>query len=294
MSADYKIALISDIHSNFVALKSVMKEIEKEGVDDIVVAGDNIGLFVQPNQTVEFLQKLDAKVIQGNSEDYLRGYDDGTKAHWSNFHQMTPMVWTHGKLTDDNREYLLQLPAQLTFEACGTSFRVVHGSLDKVNELIYKHETGKIRKKIACAKEDIVICGHNHQQYHMKLDGTLIVNPGSAGISFMGNGIAPYSLIVRTNGKWKVEERQAVYNTHEVAAAMKKSDISNYAPWESMLIRSITDGKVATIAFIKFAYRYAKKNGWDGKGDLVPNEYWHSAYKNFDWANYKCARAHLG
>ncbi len=288
MAANYKIAVISDIHSNFVALRAIMDELNKEGVDEIAVAGDNIGLFVQPNETVDLLREKNARMIHGNSEDYLRSYIDGTNAHWLNFHQMKPLVWTHDTLTVDNTDFLLNLPPQRTFSVHNTSFRMVHGSINRVDELIYKHENDKIKNGLAAAKEKVLICGHSHQQWHRRVEGTLIVNPGSAGISYMGKGVAPYSVISHENGIWSVKEHRAIYDVDEVACEMEKAAIEHYAPWAKMLLHSITDGKVATIAFIEYAKQYALSNGWDGNHPLIPNEHWHSAYKEFDWENFVC------
>ena len=37
-----RVAAISDIHGNLPALEAVLAEIDREGVDDIVVAGDTV------------------------------------------------------------------------------------------------------------------------------------------------------------------------------------------------------------------------------------------------------------
>ena len=37
---------------------------------------------------------------------------------------------------------------------------------------------------MAVVPEDVLICGHSHQQWHRLVNGTLIVNPGSSGAFF--------------------------------------------------------------------------------------------------------------
>lgn len=294
MAKTYKIAVLSDIHSNFVALKAVLDELDGMKIDDVVVAGDNIGLFVQPNQTVELLQKINARIIHGNSEDRLQSYNDGTTKHWADFHQMTPLVWTYGELTDNNLQFLLNIPEQITFSVEDTSIRVVHGSVRSVSELIYKHENQKIKEGLASAKEDILICGHSHQQWHKKVDDTLIVNPGSVGISFIKDGKAPFSILTYENGNWSVDEKQVAYDIQRVEDSFKKTNINNYSAWEKMLLHSLMDGKITTLAFLRYAKQYALSSGWDGNGGLIPNEHWQKANETFDWKNYDYQRGKGG
>ena len=44
------ISIISDIHSNYPALESVTKYIEKEGIQTILCAGDIVGYYTFPNE----------------------------------------------------------------------------------------------------------------------------------------------------------------------------------------------------------------------------------------------------
>ena len=281
----YKIGIVSDIHSNYVALKAVFDEMVCLCVDKIIVAGDIIGGFVQPNQTADIIRKSGALAIHGNREDYLRHYLEGRHENWKKFDQMKPITWTDKELTDDNKSYLLNLPAHITFDVCGTKFKVVHGTPRRVNELVYKHESEKIKEVLASVREDILICGHSHQQWNARVDGTLIINPGSAGLSFRKGGMAPYTILSHADGAWSVGEKQAAYSIEAVENTFKEAGIVNYAAWENMLLHSIRDGKVATIAFLKFAKAYALSNEWDETGGLIPNEHWNEAVKKFDWEN---------
>ena len=46
-------AIISDIHSNLEALKSVFEEIDKLGTDRTICLGDIVGYGANPNECVE-------------------------------------------------------------------------------------------------------------------------------------------------------------------------------------------------------------------------------------------------
>ena len=281
----YKIAVLSDIHSNYVAAKAILSLPEVKSADRIICAGDIIGGFTQPNETVDLLREHNVMSIHGNREDYLRSYAEGHKPLWDKYHQMLPVTNADRHITPENKNYLFSLSETIVFHVQGTSVRVVHGSLRRVNELIYKYEDDKIIEALACAEEDILICGHSHQQWSREVDGTLIVNPGSAGLSFRKGGFAPYTMINFEDGHWDAEQKQVNYDVSEVQKAFDTSNILHYKPWENMLMHSIKDGKVATLAFLHFAKEYALKNGWDGAHGLIPNDFWEEANDKFDWDN---------
>ena len=283
--ADYKIAVISDIHSNCVALAAIVRDVIREGADKIIVAGDIIGGFTQPNEAAELLREVGADVIYGNREGYLREYIAGEHPLWDEYDQMLPITWTNKILSDENKSYLLTLPANLKLDVMDTKIRVVHGSPRKTNELIYKYEHEKIRKIMAVVPEDVLICGHSHQQWHRLVNGTLIVNPGSSGLSFRAGGMAPYTMLHLERGTWRADERQVHYDTAQNKAAFDAAGIAHYKPWANMLMHSIKDGKVATLAFLTYAKKYAISKGWDDDNGLIPNELWREANETFDWEN---------
>jgi predicted phosphodiesterase len=62
-----RIAALSDIHSNHLALMAVLEEIEKVDVDLTVCAGDLIGYGPHPNEVIEEIKKRTISSVQGNA-----------------------------------------------------------------------------------------------------------------------------------------------------------------------------------------------------------------------------------
>lgn len=56
-----KIGIITDVHSNIIALNAVLNEFEKIEVDKIICCGDIIGIGPNPEETVQKLMKSDDK-----------------------------------------------------------------------------------------------------------------------------------------------------------------------------------------------------------------------------------------
>lgn len=66
-----RIAIISDIHGNRVALDAVLAGLNNEHVDQIVCLGDVAATGPQPHEVVERLKALDRPVVMGNTDAWL-------------------------------------------------------------------------------------------------------------------------------------------------------------------------------------------------------------------------------
>ena len=66
-----RVALISDIHANEVALCAVLDDIAKLGVDQIVCLGDVATLGPRPSAVISMLRELNCHCILGNHDAFL-------------------------------------------------------------------------------------------------------------------------------------------------------------------------------------------------------------------------------
>src|SRR5688572_3738664 len=75
-----KIAIISDIHGNCVALDAALNDINGLDVDQIVCLGDAVQGGPQPAEVVARLQELACPVVMGNADDWLlTGIESGAE-----------------------------------------------------------------------------------------------------------------------------------------------------------------------------------------------------------------------
>ncbi|MBF4269218.1 metallophosphatase family protein, partial [Vibrio anguillarum] len=65
------IALITDIHGNYEALKEVLKKIDSLGISDIYCLGDIVGYYTQVNECCDELRRRNVKSILGNHDWYM-------------------------------------------------------------------------------------------------------------------------------------------------------------------------------------------------------------------------------
>ena len=66
-----RIAVISDIHGNLEALKTVLKDIEDRRVDKIICLGDIIAKGRHFHECIELIKEKCDVVIQGNCDWYF-------------------------------------------------------------------------------------------------------------------------------------------------------------------------------------------------------------------------------
>ena len=71
-----KLAIISDVHGNFIALKKVIEKIYSLNCHEIYFLGDSVGYLPYPNETINLLREYKIKCIKGNHELMLTGEID--------------------------------------------------------------------------------------------------------------------------------------------------------------------------------------------------------------------------
>ena len=82
-----KVAVISDIHGNYIALEEVLKDAKAQGAEKYIFTGDLINEFPFGNKVINLIKDLqkdfDVYVVKGNREQYLIEYDE-YKYTWEN------------------------------------------------------------------------------------------------------------------------------------------------------------------------------------------------------------------
>ncbi|NIW96181.1 MAG: hypothetical protein GWN20_25895, partial [Phycisphaerae bacterium] len=66
-----RLAIISDIHGNLIALEAVLAVLAQEEIDQMVCLGDVAATGPQPHETIARLRELNCPVVMGNTDDWL-------------------------------------------------------------------------------------------------------------------------------------------------------------------------------------------------------------------------------
>jgi predicted phosphodiesterase len=114
-----RIAVVSDIHSNLLALDAVLAKVGS--VDAIWHLGDVVGYGPEPDAVVDRLKAHAAIGVRGNHDAAATG---GTEIDWFNPEARLAMEWTRAAISESTRTWLAALP-QRRIES---DFTLVHGS----------------------------------------------------------------------------------------------------------------------------------------------------------------------
>ncbi len=191
-----KIALISDIHANWPALKAVLEEIDTMGPDAVYCSGDLVGYAPYPNEVVREIRRRRIPTIAGNYDEGVGLASDqcgcAYKSEEDRANGARSISFTNAAIGEEERTFLRHLPRHLALDfAFGEErFRLllVHGSPRKINEYLFEDRDEKSLLRIMQqAGADIMAFGHTHKPYHRVLaneDGKGFrhaINTGSVG-----------------------------------------------------------------------------------------------------------------
>jgi predicted phosphodiesterase len=102
-----RIALISDVHSNYEALTSVLSTGHDLGIDKYICLGDVVGYGADPNPCCDLIRRMASVTIMGNHDAAVIGMMD-TEYYYPAARDA--ITWTRNALTDENFEWLYSLP----------------------------------------------------------------------------------------------------------------------------------------------------------------------------------------
>ena len=181
-----KIAVFSDVHSNFEALKAVLEDIKLYNPDKILCLGDLVGYGASPNEVVELIREESIATVMGNYDEAVGfrkmvcgcDYKTEEEAMLGGI----SLSWTSENIKEENREFLKNLPRKVEFEAEGYKILAVHGSPERTNEYLFEDTSPE--RLIKFFEENhchIVLCGHTHIPYVKTLKDRFVINAGSVG-----------------------------------------------------------------------------------------------------------------
>lgn len=176
-----KIAIFSDIHGNKEALESIINDIKKESIDEIISLGDNIGIGPNPKECMDIIIENNVKAVLGNHELYfLKGTDitDNLGEEENKHHK-----WIKNQITDIQKEYIEKCSLTLEKEYNGKKILFEHFLIDDISKdypfydlkIVKENRLKEIVNKI---DYDLIFIGHEHNEFTIN---NKLYDVGSAG-----------------------------------------------------------------------------------------------------------------
>ncbi len=254
-----RLAILSDIHGNLIALDAVLTDIQEQGgVDGYWILGDFSALGYDPVGVLERVTTLpNASFTRGNTDRYIiTGERPGPTLQEAQAHpQLVPRLaelaanfaWTQGFIQARGWwNWLAELPLEVRLVLPdGTRVLGVHAApgLDDGPGINPMLDEGALRELLAPARADLVIVGHTHFPLERCVDTVRVLNLGSVSNPITPPLQASYALLEADTNGYQVRlrfvdyNRQAVIETIEQVAHPAASFLTQYmrgekiSPW---------------------------------------------------------------
>lgn len=280
-----RIAVLTDIHGNYVALEACLKHVKDQKVDRYVFLGDYLGEFPYQYKTMEMLYDLASKedclFIRGNKEDYWLNRRNNIDCEWVNGnHSVAAMKYNYESLTDKEFDFFEKMPISksVTFEGM-PPILFCHGAPTSNNAKLLP-DNDRTNELLQEVQERYIVCGHNHVQRSFYCGDKQVVNVGAVGVALSGKeNVAQYSIFDSCIGEWTIENFDVEYDTDKVIKEIHESGLFSLAPyWCRITIHLIKTGTISHGTVLGEAMNHN-----NGKDDWynIPDEDWEAALTVF-------------
>ncbi|OLS33671.1 metallophosphoesterase [Bacillus sp. MRMR6] len=238
-----KIAFISDIHGNAVALDAVLADIAKKEVDNIYVLGDICYRGPEPKRSLDLVRNLHTEVIKGNADEWVvRGVREGEVPDKALALMNTERKWTVDQLDPADISYLEALPTHLQFNEKGVEVAAFHATPDSLFEIVLPNADDEKMEgtMMKPANANVYVYAHIHRPYIRYMNGKVIMNIGSVGLPFDGMTKSSYGLLEIEDGNISTSIQRVSFDLEKVTRLYQEVNYPN----ASMMSDIIRNGKI--------------------------------------------------
>lgn len=195
-----RIALLSDIHSNHIALHAVLEDLKNKNIDEVFFLGDYAFGGSGSAETVDTIMNYSDHpfyAIKGNKENYIVPIENNES--W-----VIPELHTiYNELGKDRIEYLKQLPEELTVVREGKTIRLCHNPsklkmfivVDRLDRRNNYPNVEALYDMSLSMTEDICIYGHYHLYMNETVNNKSFICTSAVGLPFTGDPRAQYVIM---------------------------------------------------------------------------------------------------
>lgn len=292
-----EIAVMADIHGNYVALERCMELCRERGIDTYFFLGDYAGELAYPERTMKLLfeirEKYHCYFVRGNKEDYWRDYRDRGETGWKEYDSTTgSLYYSYHQLSQKSMDFYDSLPIQQKIQIGNfPEMTICHGSPVKTNQkMLPNHEeTLEVMKN---NDTNVILCGHTHLQRSIEHEGKYAWNAGAVGVSLMAEGKAQFMILSdEMNGDdnallWNRKEALGMkyaflslpYEVGRVIDDLHAAGLDKYAPcWCQITEYLLRKGDVAHGFVLNRAMELCREKEGECIWPQIPEKYWQQA-----------------
>lgn len=218
-----RIAVISDIHGNYYALSSVLRDIMQSEVDEIYCLGDIVSIGHQTNKVMDALKNIEnMKFVRGNHDLEVIKACKGEKSFVTGT-EHDHHLYIARQIRAENLKMLEELPLTVTLEKYGNKILMTHYHLTEESmyqSIDYEPTLASLENNYNNSEYNIILFGHDHMSLHFENMEKLFVNPGALGVTV--NEFSPYTIMdIDTDGSIDLEFKQVPYDRKSFIKELK-------------------------------------------------------------------------
>jgi putative phosphoesterase len=223
-----RVAVLSDIHGNVIALEAVRAALKKEKPDVVMVAGDLAFNGHDPAGTIAALRAMETEgaiIVSGNTDIAVADFDFTAAFPWMADGIPEPMrlaaEWAHDALDDGDLAWLRRLPAERRLRIGETMLLLTHASPGSQTAGFDRELDASVTlERLSRTDARLICCGHTHVPEVRDFGWKQVINGGSAGYVFDGDPTASWALITIDDETVSAEIRRTEFDVMGAANAI--------------------------------------------------------------------------
>jgi predicted phosphodiesterase len=244
-----RVAIISDIHGNLVALEAALADLADAAPDQVICLGDIAAIGPQPAEVVARLIDLRCPVVMGNHDAWMLDPQPWEPTGLDPDRILEIDSWCIEQLSPAQIAYLRSFEPTIELPiASGASLLLFHGSPRSNTEIIISTtRDDELDQMLEGNHATALIGGHTHVQMVRRHRGELLINPGSIGMAFQRDGVtgrirylpwAEYALVSWEAGCLRVELRRVPFDVEAIKQIALRSTMPHARWWADAWITS--------------------------------------------------------
>ena len=235
-----RVAVLSDVHGNAVALEAVLLDVA-DAAPDLVVFGGDLTWGPLPEATRALVQPLEqsAIFIRGNAE---RALAEAAAADGSSGELGARDHWMLSRHSPSTQAFVAGFVESAVVEIDGLgAVRFCHGSPRSDEELItFETQEKRMRALLEGVGERVLVSAHTHIQFDRVVGGVRSVNAGSVGMPYEGRSGAAFWAMLGPD----VELRHTEYDLDDAVRRYRSTDYPNVEEMVEILCQPPTRDEV--------------------------------------------------
>ncbi len=233
-----RIAVLSDIHGNTLALDAVLDDIRQQGgADAYWIVGDLAAMGPDPVGALEQMAELpNAVFVRGNTDRYvcnlvnpkdtLLWAQEAPQHALGIIERLAMLTWAQGALIASGwMNWMTSLPLEhRTALPDGTRVLLVHAApgTDDGDGIIPTLSDDALAHIVEGSEADLIFVGHTHDQLDRTINNVRVINLGSVSLPWAPDLRASYYLIEADERGHRLIHRRVGYDYAAVIAQLQR------------------------------------------------------------------------